>query len=72
MNPGDEPIEVFKYKPGDYFGELALLRNQTRAASIRATSDLQVVSLGRDSFKRLFGSLESILKRNESRYRDYL
>lgn len=72
MNPDEEPIEVFKYKPGDYFGELALLRNQTRAASIKATSDLAVACLDRDSFKRLIGNLDTILKRNEAKYKDYL
>ena len=72
MNAGEEPIEVFKYKDGDYFGELALLRNQTRAASVKATSPLMTVSLDRDSFKRLIGPLDTILKRNESRYKDYM
>jgi cAMP-dependent protein kinase regulator len=72
MNPKEDPIEVFKYSSGDYFGELALLRNQTRAASIKAVSYLEVVALDRESFKRLIGPLEDILKRNESRYKDYL
>lgn len=72
MNPGEDPIEVYKYGGGDYFGELALLRNQTRAASIKATSPLETVSLDRDSFKRLIGPLDTILKRNEARYKDYL
>ena len=72
MNPKEDAIEVFKYNPGDYFGELAMLRNQTRAASIKAVTYLEVVALDRDSFNRLIGPLENIMHRNEARYKDYL
>lgn len=53
-----------QYKEGDYFGELALLRNEPRAASVIAKVDCQCVSLDRHSFKRVLGPLEEILKRN--------
>lgn len=36
MKPGEEPQKVLSYKPGDYFGELAILRNVPRQASIIA------------------------------------
>jgi cAMP-dependent protein kinase regulator len=59
---------VYKYKENDYFGELALLRDQPRAANIIATSDCVLANIDRASFKRLLGPLEDILKRNTARY----
>lgn len=60
--------EVMHYKEGDYFGELALLKNEPRAASINAKSELKVLSVDRRTFKSLLGPLEDILKRNTARY----
>jgi cAMP-dependent protein kinase regulator len=40
-----------KYGVGDYFGELALLNDEPRAASVLATSECKTVSIDRESFK---------------------
>jgi cAMP-dependent protein kinase regulator len=64
------PVEVKKYFSGDYFGELALVRNTPRAASIQATSQLKCLSLDRHSFKRLLGPVETILQRNAEKYEE--
>ena len=64
--------EVMQYKEGSYFGELALLRGEPRAANVIAKSKLKTVSLNRDSFMRLLGPLEEILKRNLSAYMNYM
>jgi CRP-like cAMP-binding protein len=40
LEPGNAPVEVFKYGPGDYFGERALLKNEPRAANIIAKTQL--------------------------------
>lgn len=60
--------EVKAYKAGDYFGELALLRDTPRAATVVAKSQLKLASIDRDSFKRLLGPLDEILKRNMEQY----
>jgi CRP-like cAMP-binding protein len=36
LKPGEAAQEVFHYKAGDYFGELALLNDQVRQASVLA------------------------------------
>jgi len=61
-----------EYTKGTYFGERALLKNEARAANIVATSDeLVVVSIERDTFKRLLGPLDDILKRNMEQYEKF-
>ena len=57
-----------KYGAGDYFGELALLRDTPRQANVKAKSRLRVASIDRDSFKRLLGPLDEILQRNMEMY----
>lgn len=41
------------YKPGEAFGELALLYNAPRAASIKAKSDSILFSLDRECFNHI-------------------
>lgn len=56
---------VKSYKRGDYFGELALLDDKPRAASIVAKMEVKVAKLGRDGFKRLLGPVEEIMRRTQ-------
>lgn len=53
---------AMSYKKGDFFGELALISNQPRAATVVADEDCKCLMLDRGSFKRLLGPLDSILK----------
>ena len=69
---GSEEV-VYEFVENDYFGELALLKNEPRAASIIATSnEVEVAFINRAAFKRLLGPLEEILKRNSARYDKYV
>jgi cAMP-dependent protein kinase regulator len=66
--PGKPPSVVKLYRTGDYFGELALIKGEPRAANIVARTNMKLVSLDRGSFKRLLGPIEDILKRNAEKY----
>ncbi len=46
----DEEVPLGILKPGDTFGELALLEHSTRAATVRASSELEVLRLDRGIF----------------------
>lgn len=60
--------EVKKYQPGDYFGELSLIKGQARAASVKAIGPLKCVTLDRKAFKRMLGPIEDIMKRKALDY----
>ena len=48
-----EPTKLKEYVPGEGFGELALLYNCPRAATIKATVDSKVWRLDRDTFNHI-------------------
>jgi cAMP-dependent protein kinase regulator len=72
IKEGHEAEEVFAYQPGGYFGELALIKNEPRAANVIAKTDCNLLTLERKSFKRLLGPIENILKRNSNDYLKYI
>lgn len=51
------------YSKGDFFGELALLNDAPRAASVVAATEVKVASLGKKAFQRLLGPVEGLLRR---------
>ena len=59
----EKPVK--EYHRGDFFGELALLDDKPRQATITAMSEVKVARLGRDGFKRLLGPVEGIMRREE-------
>ncbi len=53
---------VANLEKGDYFGELTLLYDSPRQATVRATTPLKAVSLNKNGFQRLLGPAVDILK----------
>jgi len=70
----DEPeqVEVGRLGPSDYFGEIALLLDRPRAATVTARGPLKCVKLDRARFERVLGPCSEILKRNIQQYNSYV
>ena len=74
-NEKGEKTFLGKFGPGEYFGEIALLLDQPRAATVTVSEDcdqVKTVRLDRRSFKSLLGSIEELLKRNLSLYNQFM
>lgn len=73
VNPktGNEEM-VMDYHEKQYFGELSLLKDMPRAASVVAVTRVKLATIDRNSFKRLLGPLEDILKRNAEKYKKFI
>ncbi|XP_071550922.1 cAMP-dependent protein kinase type I regulatory subunit isoform X1 [Panulirus ornatus] len=70
--PADEPVEVGRLGTSDYFGEIALLLDRPRAATVIADGSLKCVKLDRARFERVLGSCADILKRNIEQYNSFI
>ena len=70
FSKGTEPIMVKKYQPGDSFGELALLYNAPRAASIKAVSE-EVITwvLDRETFNNI---VKDAAQKKREKYENFL
>ncbi|GMT35134.1 hypothetical protein PFISCL1PPCAC_26431 [Pristionchus fissidentatus] len=69
----DAPFEnVGHLGSSDYFGEIALLLDRPRAATVVAKTPLKCVKLDRNRFERVMGPVREILKRDVSNYNSYV
>lgn len=68
----DEEIEVGKLGSSDYFGEIALILDRPRAATVVAQGTLKCVKMDRSRFERVLGLCSDILKRNIEKYNSYV
>lgn len=69
---GEESVEVGTLGPSHYFGEIALMLNRPRAATVTATGPLKCVKLDRARFERVLGPCSDIIKRNIDNYNSYV
>ncbi|XP_068170398.1 protein kinase, cAMP-dependent, regulatory, type II, alpha, B isoform X1 [Antennarius striatus] len=66
----DTEVEVACCSRGQYFGELALVTNKPRAASVYAVGQTKCLVIDVQAFERLLGPCMDIMKRNISYYED--
>merc|ERR1712212_657376 len=69
---GEESQEVGLLGPSDYFGEIALMLDSPRAATVTAQGPLKCVKLDRARFERVLGPCSDILKRNIQQYNSFV
>jgi len=68
----DQQEEMLRLKKGDYFGELALLNDKARAATVKPIGGpVRCAVLDRGAFIRILGPIIDILKRNTENYKKY-
>jgi len=74
QKPSDDEaaVEVSKLGPSDYFGEIALLFDRPRAATVKAKGPLKCVKMDRGRFERVLGPISDILKRNVAQYNSFI
>lgn len=68
----NQDVKVAELEKSDYFGEIALLLDRPRAATVTAQGELKCVKLDRARFERVLGPCADILKRNIQRYHSYV
>jgi MFS family permease len=57
---GKSEVEVATLSKNDYFGEIALLRDVPRTATVRSRGPVELYSLGRDDFRELLERSEEL------------
>jgi cAMP-dependent protein kinase regulator len=66
----NQPVEISRREPGEYFGEIALLQDRPRTATITASVDTRLLSLKAEHFQEFFShfmQLSATISRTGSR-----
>lgn len=69
---GEKKVDTY-LKQGDYFGEIALLRDEVRKATVKSEgpTGATVACISKDDFTAVLGPISEILKRNIDKYPSY-
>eukprot|EP00045_Choanoeca_perplexa_P002349 m.24031 g.24031 ORF g.24031 m.24031 type:complete len:199 (+) comp11466_c0_seq1:582-1178(+) len=70
-NEKGETGQVGELTAANYFGEIALLKDNKRHATVTAKGDVKCVKVDRDTFERVLGPIEDILRRNMENYEKF-
>ena len=69
----DGAIEIVNEKgPGNYFGEIALIADMLRSATVTAKVDSVLLTVDRKSFVSLLGPVQPLLRRSVALYKTYI
>lgn len=63
---GDSTVDLVTRKRGDYFGEMALLKDEPRSADCIALGNVKCLTLSRAEFMELLGDLHELLEHNQA------
>jgi len=66
---GSAPVVLARMGPGEFFGEVGIIGNSPRTATVRAATDLETLSIHRDYFTSLLAYLPSWKERVFDDYR---
>lgn len=65
------PVFSCRLKQGDYFGELALILNEVRQATVTAKGPVKCLTINRSHWSQVLGPVEETLRKNVGLYKSY-